>query len=407
MRSIVPFLVSIVLTSAACGQTTPSVAHDPSQLKHYEIRADRLPKPYATSSAGNPSFTSGRPASARLHLPPGFQIAVFSDGGFREPRSMALAPNGDVFVADGSAGKVIVLRDADHDGVAESRWTFAEHLDRPFGLAFRPGFLYVGNTDAVVRFGYEAGQTSARRAPTRIASLPSGGHWTRNLAFSADGSKLYVSVGSASNVGAGEPPTRAAILEMNPDGTALRVFASGLRNPVGLSLNSVTKRLWTVVNERDGLGDDLPPDYLAEVNDGDFFGWPYAYIGPNEDPRRKGERPDLVKRTRVPDILLQAHSAPLGLAFYRGAMFPKEYDGDAFIALHGSWNRSLLTGYKVVRVKFRNGRPVGGYDDFIVGWSPDATRSRVWGRPVGLLVLADGSLLVSDDGAAKIWRVTH
>lgn len=406
MRLLVPLVVSLAVAATACGEAAPTVAHDASSLKHYDIRPDRLPKPFATSSASNPSATAVRPAGTRLVLPAGFQIATFANG-FKEPRSMALAPNGDVFVADAQAGTIIVLRDANHDGVVETRWTFAGSLDRPFGLAFRPGFLYVGNTDAVVRFGYEPGQTAARGAPLRIAKLPAGRHWTRNVIFSADGSKLYVSVGSASNVGAGEPPTRAAILEMNPDGSSQRVFASGLRNPVGLALNPTTHRLWTVVNERDGLGDDLPPDYLAEVHDGDFFGWPYAYIGPNEDPRRKGERPDLVRKARVPDILLQSHSAPLGLAFYRGTMFPKEYDGDAFIALHGSWNRALPTGYKVVRVRFRDGRPVGGYDDFVVGWSPDATRSRVWGRPVGLLVASDGSLLIADDGAAKIWRVSR
>jgi glucose/arabinose dehydrogenase len=225
--------------------------------------------------------------------------------------------------------------------------------------------------------------------------------------FNNAGTKMYVSIGSRSNVSSGEPPERAAIIELNPDGSGKRIFASGLRNPVGMAWEPVTGALWTAVNERDGLGDELVPDYATDVQPGAFYGWPYAYLGPHEDPRRVGERPDLVKKTILPSVLIQAHSAPLGIVFYQGKMFPAEYRGRAFVALHGSWNRAKRTGYKIISIPFRNGRPTGGYDDFVAGWMTDETSRTVWGRPVGLLVLGDGSLLISDDGAGKIWRVTY
>ena len=265
----------------------------------------------------------------------------------------------------------------------------------------------MGNEGAVVRFPYALGQMTANARPEQIAALPSGGHSTRGVIFSRDGTKMYVSIGSASNVSAGEPSERAAIIELNPDGSGKRIFASGLRNPVGMAWQPSTGALWTAVNERDGLGDDLVPDYATRVQAGAFYGWPYAYLGAHEDPRRAGERPDLVKKTTLPSLLIQAHSAPLGIAFYTGTMFPPEYRGRAFVALHGSWNRSRRTGYKVITIPFKDGQPAGGYDDFVAGWSPSETSRSVWGRPVGLLVLADGSLLISDDGGGKIWRVTY
>lgn len=379
----------------------------PAGAQHYEIDSSRLPPPYATRSATSVGFVIGRPSGARLRLPPGFEARVWASSGMSEPRMMCLAPNGDVFVSDGSAGKIHLFRDANHDGVAEEHRVFADDLSQPFGMAFRGGYLYVGNTDAVVRFRYTPGQTRAVAAPEKIISLPGGGHWTRNLLFSPDGSKLYVSVGSASNVALGEPPIRAAISEYNADGSGGRVFASGIRNPVGLAWNPVSKELWTAVNERDGLGDDLPPDYVTSVHDGSFFGWPYAYTGSHEDPRHQGKRPDLVQKALVPDVLIQAHSAALGLTFYQGKMFPPDYNGDAFVALHGSWNRAAKTGYKIIRIPFRGGKPAGGYDDFMTGWLTSEKALRIWGRPVGLLVLPDGSLLVSDDGASRIWRVTY
>jgi glucose/arabinose dehydrogenase len=351
-----------------------------------------------------------RPADANLHLPPGFEINTFAEGDFKNARWMALAPNGDVFVTDADAGKVIVLRDNDHDGKAETRFTFATGLTLPFGIAFWRDYLYVGLTNEVVRFAYKPGQTEAQGPPEKIAELPGRGyrqHWTRNVIFDPGGKKLYVTVGSESNVDAEKDPLRATISEYNPDGSGKRIFAGGLRNAIGLAFHPTTKHLWAAVQERDRLGDDLPPDYFTEIKENGFYGWPYSYIGKNEDPRRKGERPDLVAQALVPDVLIQAHSAVLGLVFYNGKMFPKDYRGDAFIALHGSWNRSKRTGYKIIRVRFKNNRPAGGYEDFLTGWMLDENSRQVWGRPVGLLVLNDGSMLITDDGANKIWRVTY
>jgi glucose/arabinose dehydrogenase len=382
-----------------------TVARDPL-LQHHEIRIEQLPKPYATPSAGNPPHVSSQPANATLHLPPGFRISLFADK-LDDPRTMLLAPNGDVIVSEPGAGKITILRDTNHDGVAEQRSTFASGLDNPYGLAFHDRWLYVGNEGAVVRFAYVSGQTKASTPAQQIAPLPSGGHSTRGVLFNRAGTKMYVSVGSSSNVSAGESPERAAILELNPDGSGRHVFAGGLRNPVGMAWEPVTGALWTAVNERDGLGDELVPDYATSVQPSAFYGWPYAYLGPHEDPRRAGERPDLVKRTIAPSVPIQAHSAPLGILFYQGTMFPPAYHGRAFVALHGSWNRAKRTGYSVISIPFKNGRPTGGYDDFVAGWMPDETSRTVWGRPVGLLVLADGSLLVSDDGGGKIWRVTY
>jgi glucose/arabinose dehydrogenase len=373
------------------------------QLSHHEIRPQDLPKPYATKDAENPPRVVPRPAGAELHVPPGFHVAVWAEG-LERPRQMALAPSGEVFVTEPHKNRITVWRDG------HKLNTFAENLDLPFGVAFHDSWLYVGNTGAVVRFAYQRGQTRASGKPEQIAKLPGRGynqHWTRNLIFSPDGKKMYVTVGSETNVDVETEPMRAAISEFNPDGSGRRIFASGTRNPVGLAFEPKTGKLWAAVEERDDLGDDLPPDYVTSIQPGGFYGWPYAYIGPNEDPRRKGERPDLVKRTIVPDVLVQAHSAVLGLIFYGGKMFPPEYKGDAFVAFHGSWNRTRRTGYEVVRIRFKDGKPVGGYDDFLTGFMIDPQKSEVWGRPVGLLELPDGSLLVSDDGGHKIWRVSY
>ena len=375
-------------------------------LQHHEIRFEQLPAPFASTSAGNPPVVEKAPPNATLHVPPGFHVSLYASG-LSNPRTMLLCPNGDVLVAEPGAGRITLLRDANHDGVAEQRYPFAANLNEPYGLAFHDHWLYVGDTDGVVRFPYAPGQTAVKGEPEKIAPLPPGGHSTRGLLFDRTGRRLFVSVGSQSNVRAGEDPQRAAILQMAPDGTARRVFASGLRNPVGMAWQPGTGALWTAVNERDGLGDELVPDYATEVRDGAFYGWPYAYLGAHEEPRRKGERPDLVKKTIMPSVLIQAHSAPLGIVFYDGTMFPKTYRGNAFVALHGSWNRARRTGYKVVSIPFRNGHPTGGYDDFVTGWLPDETGRAVWGRPVGLMVLADGSLLVSEDGNGTIWRIKY
>jgi glucose/arabinose dehydrogenase len=401
MKTSIAF--TVMFSFACAAETAPA----PPALRHYDFRADQLPRPFATPSANNSPRVTSPPPGARLLLPPGFKISVFADK-LDDPRRMLLAANGDVVLSEPGAGKITILRDANHDGVAEQRFTFATNLNGPYGLAFHDGFLYIGDEDAVVRIPYAPGATHALRPPQQIAPLPAGGHSTRGVIFNRSGTKMYVSVGSASNVNSGEPPERAAIVEFNPDGSGKRIFASGLRNPVGMAWEPVTGALWTAVNERDGLGDDLVPDYVTEVRDGGFYGWPYSYIGQHEDPRRASEqRRDLVARAIVPSVLVQSHSAALGIAFYQGSMFPAEYRGNAFVAFHGSWNRSTRTGYKIVSVPFRNGHPTGGYDDFVVGWMTDEQSRNVWGRPVDILVLGDGSLLISDDGAEKIWRVTY
>jgi glucose/arabinose dehydrogenase len=370
-----------------------------------------MPKPFETKSVFRGSKKVPPPADAKLFLPKGFKINVFAEGNFREPRWMALAPNGDVFVSDARANSVIVLRDKNKDGIAEERFVFSDKLSQPFGMAFHKDWFYVANTNSIVRFSYKSGQTAAAGEPEKLVDLTPGGynqHWTRNILFSRDGTKIYVSIGSATNVSVEEDPRRAAISVYDPDGKNHRIYAGGLRNPIGLAWNPKTGELWTAVNERDGLGDDLVPDYVTSVKEGGFYGWPYSYIGQNEDPRRKGEGAELIKRSIVPDVLLTSHSAALGILFYDGKMFPKEYQGDAFVALHGSWNRQKLTGYKIIRVRFKDGKLVGNsYEDFVSGWLPDENSNEVWGRPVGLLVATDGALLITDDGANKVWRVSY
>ncbi len=367
-------------------------------LQHYEILPSQLAAPHATSSVDNGPVVVAKPAGAQLLLPTGYTISKFATG-LSSPRYMAQAPNGDVFVIETFANRVTVLRDTDQDGVADETYAFVRGLQEPFGIAFHDGYLYIGDTNAVLRYTYTTDQTSAKGTPETIATLPSGGsHSLRNLVFDASGGKLYAGVGSTGNSSPESDPRRAAILQMNPDGSSQRIYATGLRNPSGLAIEPVTGALWTTVNERDGLGDDLVPDYATSVADGAFYGWPYSYIGKNIDPTLGNQKPDLVATAVVPDVLFQAHSAALGMTFWKG---------DAYVAMHGSWNRSRRTGYKVVRIRMNGGKPVGGYDDFVLGWSQDETSRNVWGRPVGLLVMNDGSLLISDDGANVIWRVTY
>ena len=370
-----------------------------------------------------------RPAGVGLSAPAGFEVNVFAEG-LSNPRRMALAPNGDVFVTESRAGEIVLLRDADADGVSELRETFATGLERPFGMAFRDGFLYVGNNDAVVRFPYAPGQLRARGDPEHVVELPVSSdaldvdtarrlgidvsrtrgfnHWTRNLIFRPDGTKMYVSVGSATNAMPGNDPRRAAINEYDADGTGHRVYAGGLRNPVPLAFYPGSSTLWTAVHERDHLGDELAPDYVTSVVDGGFYGWPYAYIGPNPEPILNGARPDLVEKTIVPDVLLPAHAAPMGMAFYTAQQFPAEYRNSAFVALHGSINRLDLVGYSLARIPFENGRPAGPPEDFLTGFIVrDDDVKEVWGRPVDVLQAADGSLLVSDDAGNRIFRVSY
>ncbi len=384
------------------GQAKPE---GPPPLQKYHITLSDLPAP--SNGVPNPPMVVDKPAGASLNLPPGFKIDVFADeGAFKTLRYIIEGSNGEVFAADATANTITSLSDTDGDGKADERHVFADGLKRPWGMAISNGYFYVGNTDNVVRWKYTAGQKHVEGPAETITKVPGdGNHWTRTLMFSPDQSKLYVSVGSASNNDP-EPEPRATILEMNPDGSGRRVFASGIRNPTGLAIRPGSNELWTSVNERDMLGDDLVSDYVTHVQDGGFYGWPYAYLGSHEDPRLKGRHPDLVQKAIVPDVLLQSHSAPLGLVFYTGSTFPAEYRGDGFVALHGSWNRKLRTGYKVVRVPIRDGKATGGYEDFITGWSLGGDQPQVWGRPVGLAVHSDGSLLISDDAHNLIWRVT-
>lgn len=403
-----------VTTLTACAQSSnrDGAVTQKIDSRRIIIKPESLPKPGATQSAQNNPQVVSAPPGAALSLPAGFEVKVFAEGDFTNPRWIIEGSNGDLFLSDNRANSVTLLRDLNKDGIIDNkteRFVFASGLNQPFGMAIQNGYFYIANTDAVLRFKYQPGQTRLEGQGEKIIDLPGNGyrqHWTRNLIFSKDGKKLYVSVGSETNVGE-EEPRRAAINEYNADGSGHRVYASGIRNPIGLAWNSVTGQLWTAVNERDGLGDDLVPDYLTSVKEGAFYGWPYSYIGSNIDPRLAGKRQDLVAKATVPDVLFEAHCAALGLVFYNGKMFPKEYQGNAFVAMHGSWNRAKRSGYKIVRVPFKNGKPEGGYENFMVGWVPDETGKDVWGRPVGLVMIRDGSLLVVDDGGKKIWRVTY
>jgi glucose/arabinose dehydrogenase len=367
----------------------------------------QLPEPFTTPSVRNTAQVVSKPDSAQLKAPAGFSVSVYADN-LQGPRTMLYAPNGDLFVAQSRAGSVIVLRDANNDGEPDARTVYAQGLNGVFGMAFHDGYLYLGRTDSIIRYKYKDGDTQAQGTPEKLMDLPTGGHSTRNIVFSRDGKKMYVAVGSASNKSDGEEPRRAAVNEYNPDGTGHRVFASGLRNPVALTLQPGTDTIWVSVNERDTLGDDLVPDYITSVKDGGFYGWPYSYIGSNYDPEHHGKRPDLVQRAIVPDVLLPAHAAAVGLTFYTGTQFPERYRNGAFVGLHGSWNRSKLSGYRVAFIPFQNGKPSGPVEDFLTGWIiTDGNPGSTWGRPVSPFVAKDGSLLVSDDGGNKIWRVRY
>ena len=374
-----------------------------------------LPQPYATKAVGNGAHMVPRPADAWPKAPPGFRVELYASG-ITAPRLLRTAPNGDVFAALNSSGKIQLLRGVDAHGKAVKSITFASGLNKPFGIAFyppgpKPQWIYVGNTNAVVRFAYADGDEQARGAPEHIADLPSGGgHSTRDVQFSPDGKTMYVSVGSASNVD--DPDTspfekeRADILAFAPDGSGKRVYASGIRNAVGLAIQPGTGTLWCSVNERDNLGDNLVPDYITHVQDGGFYGWPWWYIGAHQDPRHAGKHPELRDKVIVPDVLLQPHNASLQLTFYDGDQFPPEYRGDIFAGEHGSWNRSVRAGYEVIRVPLhQTGKASGEYEDFLTGFVLDS--GDVWGRPVGVTAASDGSLLVSDDMSNSIWRVSH
>lgn len=394
-----------------------------------KITAADLPAPFATGSTRESAHIVKPPAGAHLATLPGFSASVFADQ-LQNPREIRVAPNGDVFVAESRAGRIRVLRGTDK---AEHNEIFASGLDRPFGIAFYPPgpdpqYVYVANTNSIVRFPYKNGDLKAGSPPETIVPnlVASGsGHWTRDIVFSPDAKHMFVSVGSSSNDAEGMSKTppggwvashplgaawgneagRADVLEFDTDGHNEQIFATGIRNCVTLALEPRTGDLWCATNERDGLGDNLPPDYLTRVREGAFYGWPWYYIGDHEDPRHKGERPDLAGKTTVPDVLIQPHSAPLEMTFYDGAMFPAEYRGSAFVALHGSWNRHQRTGYKIVRAILKDGAPTGEYEDFVTGFVTDD--GNVWGRPVGVATAKDGALLFSEDGNGTVWRVSY
>jgi glucose/arabinose dehydrogenase len=427
----------------APAQLAPSVSNTPvfgdwhadrPGLRHRITIAD-LPAPYETPSAGNPPRLAPRSTNAKPQAPEGFAVDLFAQG-LSDPRTVRSAPNGDLFVAEMAAGRIRVLRPSADGKSAAKNAVYASGLSGPFGIAFypqgqEPKWVYVAENNRVLRFPYRPGDLAAAAKPEVIVAQlapTSGGHATRDVAFSKDGARMFVSVGSGSNVAQGMPrkspeeikaweakrglgaawgseDNRADVLVFTPDGKDARIFATGLRNCVGLTVHPRTDDVYCSTNERDGLGDNLVPDYVTRVREGAFYGWPWWYMGNREDPRWKGARPDLSGKVTAPDVPLQPHSAPLGMTFYTGNTFPADYRDSAFAAFHGSWNRTARTGYKVVRVLMRDGVPTGEYEDFLTGFVVDD--NRVWGRPVGVATGKDGSLFVSEDASGTIWRVSY
>src|SRR3954471_17491209 len=413
------FVITSLSAESPSAPTNADWRADAPGVRHKYTVAD-LPAPYATESVDNGPREVRRPAGAEPRVPAGFKIEQYASG-FSYPRYLLTAPNGDIFVTESRENSIKVLRDTEADGKPDITETFANSgMTKPFGIAFYPPgpdpqFLYVANTNGVVRFPYRNGDLKARGPAEKLSAelsggglLRGGGHWTRDITFSPDGKTMYVSIGSLSNVSDNAPEAdRARIFEFNPDGTGQNVFAWGIRNAVGIKFRPGSNELWMSTNERDELGDDLVPDYISHVERGGFYGWPWFYIGNHQDPRHKGKPPELASKLLVPDVLVQSHSATLNLCFYDGTQFPSEYKGDIFAAFHGSWNRDRRTGYKVVRVPVdkATGKPRGDYEDFVTGFvTPEGD---VWGRPVRITVAKDGSLLFSEDANKTIWRVSY
>ncbi|SEW39115.1 PQQ-dependent sugar dehydrogenase [Chitinophaga arvensicola] len=396
-----------------------------------------LPAPHATKSHTNYSHVKGWKPGETPQAPAGFEVLLYADG-FENPRWLYELPNGDILVAESnsnhstltkigaaiiganksnsmkhSVDRITLLRDTNHDGIPDVRTVFLQQLEQPFGMLLIGNYFYVANTNALLRYPYRKGDTLISATPTKIAELPAGSanrHWTRNIITNKEQSKIYIAVGSGTDhaeKGLANEQSRAAILEVNPDGTGLHIYASGLRNPVGMGWAPGTQTLWVAVNERDKLGDDLVPDYLTSVKEGGFYGWPWTYYGQHRDPRVKEPAPPEVKNTIIPDVPLGAHTASLGLVFYSGDDFPEKYHNGAFIAQHGSWNRKPVSGYKVLFVPFEKGKPSGKPEDFLTGFVTDSVAGTVKGRPVGLLLTHDGSLLVTDDKTNRIWKVRY
>jgi glucose/arabinose dehydrogenase len=397
MPSRVALAVTLVLTAAVAAW---------SQSSQRPVNWQELPAPFHTESARNNPQVVPRPEGAALHVPDGFVVEEYLSG-FSTPRFMLAAPGGAILLSEsgrgrGGRGAVTVLKD-------KTSKKILENLNRPYGLALHDRWLYVGEPTSVKRYPFDAKTLAVTGAGQEIVPLASfgRGHWTRTLLFDRPGRKLYVTVGSGSNIDLGEDPMRAALHRFNPDGTGRETVATGLRNTIGLRWHPGTDDLWAAVQERDGLGDDLVPDYLVRIREGGFYGWPIAYIGPHKEPRHEKVDEPMVARTLYPDVLLGAHVAVLDILFYTGTQFPAKYRGGLFAAFHGSWNRSKRTGYKVAFIPFKDRRPTAGPEDFLTGWMIDPEKREVWGRPVGLFQMADGSLLVTDDGAGKIWRVSY
>jgi glucose/arabinose dehydrogenase len=431
-------LLPVVILSFLFITTGFKNAHKLRSVTVNSNTADTLPPPFETKSTKNFSKVTGWGDQAPK-APAGFTVTKFADG-LQHPRWIYVGENGDIFIAESntilkgilklgakisrkiktqhigeSANRITMFRDANKDGLPEKRFVFAENLNQPFGMLILGNHFYVGNTDALLKFDYHVGDTALKGAGTSIVSLPAGKHnrhWARNIINNKAGDKIYIAVGSGTNVaekGLDNEIRRACILEINTDGSSERIYASGLRNPAGMDWAPGTNTLWTAVNERDELGDELVPDYLTSVKEGGFYGWPFSYFGQHEDPRMKDqERPDLVAKAIVPDVPLGSHTASLGLVFYDKKSFPSKYHNGAFIGQHGSWNRSQLSGYKVVFVPFENGKPSGPPEDFLTGFTVEgSTDSEVRGRPVDVALLADGSMLVTDDVSNTIWRVSR
>lgn len=376
----------------------------PAQVTHGQ--KPKLPAPFASKSVGNGPAGEKPPAGFLPTVPAGFKVNVYLSA-IRRPRWLTVAPNGDIFLADTTGrGEIIILHSGKDTSVAPEREVFVDGMNRPFGIAFHGDYAYVGNMNELVRFKYDPKTSKRLGEREHLLDLPSGGHDTRSVAVAPDGKHLFIAVGSNSNINTGESPIRAAVTTCDLDGKNARQYATGLRNPVGLAIEPVTGKVWTSVNERDELGDDLPPDYFTSLQDGGFYGWPYSYIGDNVDPRVEQQHPELVKRAIVPDVLLGAHVAPLQFAFYTGKQFPESYWGGAFVCEHGSWNRAKRSGYQLAFVAFKSGQPFADPVPFLTGLVPDPTQKDVLGRPVGVTVAPDGALLVSDDGAGVVYRVS-
>jgi len=424
-KLITLFIIPLTICTFSCSSGSKAKDTDKNSLNNEQADTVQtaigeliLPPPYATKSSTKREERIDWPAGEMPKAPNGFTVTRFA-GGFDNPRWSYVAPNGDILVAEAntnrSADRITLLRDTDGDGDIDERNEFLDNLNQPFGMLIIGNTFYVANTDGLFKYPYKEGQTSLKgETGEKIVELPAGGynnHWTRNIITNKEKSKIFISVGSSSNNaehGLDAEKRRANILVVDPDGKNEQVYASGLRNPVGMDWNPVTGELWTAVNERDELGDELVPDYITHVEEGGFYGWPFSYFGQIRDPRMKGQGEELVKKAIVPDVPLLAHTASLGLAFYDQDQFPEKYRNGAFVGQHGSWNRSEFVGYRVVFVPFdKNGKPSGGAEDFLTGFIADGSDSEIYGRPVGVTVTPSGDLLVNDDKGGVIWKISY